>query len=61
MKLAGTAAFLAEKLRGGDLAAQIRLDEFAPVVNALRSDYANDARVQDLVTMFAQARRLTGE
>ncbi len=61
MKLAGTAAFLAEKLRGGDLAAQIRLDELAPVVNALRSDYANDARVQDLVTMFAQARRLTGE
>ncbi len=61
MKLAGTAAFLAEKLRGGDLAAQIRLDELAPVVNALHSDYANDARVQDLVTMFAQARRLTGE
>ena len=64
MKLAGTAAFLAEKLRGGDLAAQIRLDELAPVVNTLRSDYANyanDARVQDLVTMFAQARRLTGE
>jgi autotransporter-associated beta strand protein len=61
MKLAGTAAFLAEKLRGGDLAAQIRLDELAPAVNALRSDYAQDARVQDLVTMFAQARRLAGE
>jgi len=61
MKLAGTAAFLAEKLRGGDLAAQIRLDEFAPVVNALRTDYVHDARVQDLVTMFAQARRITGE
>ncbi len=61
MKLAGTAAFLAEKLRGGDLAAQIRLDELAPVVNALRSDYAHDARVQDLVTMFAQTRRLMGE
>ncbi|MFA6287677.1 MAG: von Willebrand factor type A domain-containing protein [Opitutaceae bacterium] len=61
MKLAGTAAFLAEKLRGGDLASQIRLEEFAPVVNTLRSDYAHDARVKDLVTMFAQARRLTGE
>ncbi len=61
MRLAGTAAFLAEKLRGGNLAAQIRLAELAPVVNALRGDYAHDARVRDLVTMFAQTRRLTGE
>lgn len=61
MKLAGTAAFLAEKLRGGNLAAQIRLAELAPVVNTLRGDYSHDARVRNLVTMFAQARRLAGE
>ena len=61
MQLAGTAALLAEKLRGGPLGAQIRLADLAPVVNALRGHYAHEARVQELVTMFAQARRLTGE
>jgi Ca-activated chloride channel homolog len=61
LQLAGTAAFLAEKLRGGGLASQIRLDEFAPVVNTLRGHYAREARVQELVTMFAQTRRLFNE
>ena len=61
MQLAGTAAFVAEKLRGGAAAAPIRLGDLAPVMNALRSRYANEARVQELVTMFAQTRRLTGE
>ncbi len=58
MQLAGVAALLAEKLHGGAMADLVRLDEFAPVVNALRSHFANNARVQDLVTMFEQARRL---
>ncbi|MBL9208459.1 MAG: von Willebrand factor type A domain-containing protein [Opitutaceae bacterium] len=61
LKLAGTAAFLAEKLRGGDAAAGIRLSDFAPVVNELRGHYSHEARVQELVTMFAQSRRLLGE
>ncbi len=61
MQLAGIAALVAEKLRGGALAAQIRLGDLAPIVNTLRGHYAHAARVQELVTMFAQTRRLTGE
>ena len=61
MRLAGTAALVAEKLRGGAPAAQIRLADLAPVINALRGHYAHEPRVQELVTMFAQTRRLTGE
>ncbi len=61
MQLAGTSALLAEKLRGGELAAQIRPGELAPVVNALRAHYANEPRVQELVRMFGQIRRVTGE
>jgi hypothetical protein len=58
MQLAGTAALLAEKLRGGAMADQITLDELAPVASALRSRYGHEARVQQLVTMFEQMRRL---
>lgn len=61
MELAGTAALLAEKLRGGAPAGQIRLAELAPVVNRLRLTYAHDARVQDLVRMFETTRRLLHE
>jgi secreted protein with Ig-like and vWFA domain len=61
LKLAGTAAFLAEKLRGGDVAAGIRLSDFAPIVNELRGHYRHEARVQELVAMFAQSRRLLRE
>jgi secreted protein with Ig-like and vWFA domain len=61
MQLTGSAAFLAEKLRGGDLAGQIRLEEFAPVVEGLAGHYSQATRVQDFITMFRQARRLTGE
>jgi secreted protein with Ig-like and vWFA domain/Na+-transporting methylmalonyl-CoA/oxaloacetate decarboxylase gamma subunit len=60
MQLAGTAALLAEKLRGGVGADQINLGELAPVVNALRSRYQHEARVQELATMFAETRRLEG-
>jgi secreted protein with Ig-like and vWFA domain len=61
MQLAGTAALLAEKLRGGAGAEQIKLSELAPVINALRSRYEHEARVQELVAMFAQMRRLSPE
>ena len=59
--VAGTAALLAEKLRGGAGAEQIKLSELAPVINALRSRYEHEARVQELVAMFAQMRRLSPE
>jgi secreted protein with Ig-like and vWFA domain len=61
MQLAGTAALLAEKLRGGAPAEPIKLKDLAPVVNALRGTYANEPRVQEFATMFAQARRRFGE
>ena len=61
IQLAGTAALLAEKLRGGPPADLIRLDELAPIVNALRGHYAQSERVDELATMFAQMRRLSGE
>jgi secreted protein with Ig-like and vWFA domain len=61
MQLAGMAALLAEKLRGGALAEQIKLSDFAPVINTLRSHYAQEARVQELATMFEQMRRLKKE
>ncbi|MNC99767.1 hypothetical protein D3C83_181630 [compost metagenome] len=61
MQLAGVAALLAEKLHGGAMADLVRLDELAPVVNTLRGRFARNARVQELVAMCEQARRLAGE
>ena len=61
MQLAGTAAILAEKLRGGSRADAIKLAELAPVVDALRGHFAHEARVQELATMYEQMRRLGGE
>lgn len=61
LQLAGSAAFLAEKLRGGALAGQVRLDEFAPVVEGLGAAYPNAPRVREFIQMFRHTRRLTGE
>ena len=61
LQLAGSAAFLAEKLRGGSLAGQVRLDEFAPVVEGLAAAYPQQQRVRELITMFRQARTVVGE
>jgi len=61
LQLAGASAFLAEKLRGGALAGQVRLEEFAPVVEGLAAAYPQAERVKEFITMFRQARRLTGE
>ena len=58
MQLATASCLLAEKLRGGDLAAVLDLDTLAPVIVQVRSHYADQPRVQDLVTMFEEARRL---
>jgi secreted protein with Ig-like and vWFA domain len=61
LQLAGSAAFLSEKLRGGALAGQVRLDEFAPVVEGLGAAYPNAPRVREFIEMFRQTRRMTGE
>ena len=61
LQLAGASAFLAEKLRGGALAGQVRLEEFAPVVEGLGAAYPQAERVKEFITMFRQTRRLTGE
>jgi uncharacterized protein YegL len=61
MQLAGTAALLAEKLQGGPRADAIRLAQLAPTVNALRSRYSRDGRVQELAVMFERMRRMHGE
>ena len=48
-------------LRAGAPAEPIRLETLDPVVDALHTHYAHDARVQELTAMFAQARRVIGE
>ena len=61
VQLAGTAALLAEKLRGSTLAQQFKLGDLAAVVNTLRGRYEHEPRVRELVTMFGQMRQRTGE
>jgi len=61
LQLAGTAALLAEKLKGGPRAGAIHLAQLAPVVNALRGRYAHEARVQELAAMYEQLRRIRPE
>jgi hypothetical protein len=61
IQLAGTAALVAEKLRGSAFAAQFPLRDLAPVVSSLRGHYASQPRVQELATMVSQLRRLRGE
>ncbi len=61
MQLAGTAALLAEKLRGGARGAAINLGQLEPVVNSLRNHYSHEAAVQELAAMYQQTRRIHGE
>src|SRR5262249_30331454 len=61
LQLAGTAALLAEKFRDSPIGRQFKLSDFAAMVDGLRRSYSQQARVQDLATMFAQARRVYGE
>ncbi len=58
LQLAGTAAALAEKIRGGPAGDRVELDALAPVINALRGRRPADQRLQELAAMFAQLRRL---
>jgi Mg-chelatase subunit ChlD len=57
LQLAGAAALLAEKLRGGPGGDLVDLDTLVPLVTALRGHYPQQARVADLVEMFRQLRR----
>ncbi len=59
LQLAGASALLAEKFRGGT-GQTIDLRDLAPIAATLRGRYPQDARVQEFVTMIAQARRLFG-
>lgn len=61
LHLAGASALLAEKLRGGDPAAQIRLTDLDSVAAGLRAHYAGQPRVAEFLEMLAQARRLAPE
>jgi Mg-chelatase subunit ChlD len=58
LQLAGTAASLAEKLRGGPAGDRVDLDALAPIVNALRARRPGDKCLQDLATLFEQLRRM---
>ncbi|HLP08444.1 MAG TPA: von Willebrand factor type A domain-containing protein, partial [Opitutaceae bacterium] len=58
LQLAGTAAALAEKLRGGPAGDRVDLDALAPFVAAQRARRPDDKRLQDLATMFEQLRRM---
>ncbi|MBK8474845.1 MAG: von Willebrand factor type A domain-containing protein [Opitutaceae bacterium] len=60
LQLAGTAAMLAEKIRGGPAGDRVELDTLAPIVSALRGRRPDDQRLQELSTIFEQLRRLQG-
>jgi secreted protein with Ig-like and vWFA domain len=58
VQLAGTAAVLAEVLRGDPNAEQVSLDDLAPTINHLRGHYAYEERVQKLIGMYEDLRRI---
>jgi hypothetical protein len=58
LQLAGLAALVAEKMRGGAEGDPIHLADLAPVANQLRGQFPSDARVQELVAMYNQLRAL---
>jgi secreted protein with Ig-like and vWFA domain len=58
LQLAGVAALLADYLRDAPGAEAMELGDLVPVVNTLRGRFARNARVQELVTMFEQLRRM---
>lgn len=61
MQLAGTAALIAQKLRGGDYAKLVDLETLATVVNELRAAFPENAQVGELIDMFQQVRKISGE
>jgi Mg-chelatase subunit ChlD len=54
IQLAGTAALIAQDLQGEP----VNLDELVGAVNQLRDRYRDEARVQTLINMFDQLRRI---
>lgn len=58
LKLASLAALVAEKLRGGVVGNQIDLDRLATVATELRGHYRDEPRVQQLIAMYEQLRRM---
>lgn len=56
IQLAGTAALLAEAMRGGPSAEAVDFAVLAPVVHNLRSHYSSQPRVQELANLFEQLR-----
>jgi secreted protein with Ig-like and vWFA domain len=61
LQLAGIAALVAEKLSGGPMAEQYKLGDYAGVVSTVRTHYAREPRVQELVTMIGRLRRVWKE
>jgi hypothetical protein len=61
LQLAGLAALTAEKLGSAPLAASFKLGDFAGAMNTVRGHYANEPRVQELVTLYGRLRRATRE
>lgn len=58
LQLAGCAAFLGEKLRGGPEAGNIELGELMPTARAVRTHCAASPRVNQLIDMMEKARSL---
>jgi len=58
VQLAGTAALLAERLKGGAAGSVVRLEELSEVLSALRLHYVASPEVQRLAEMVEKARSL---
>ena len=58
IQVAGSAAFLAEKLKGGPGGNAVRLEELAPGLDRIKSHCARDQRVQMLAQMIEWTRGL---
>ena len=56
MKLAASAAFLGEKLKGSPVGELVELRELSGVSRSLQSVYPSDARVGQLIEMIEKAR-----
>ncbi len=59
MKLAASAAFLGEKLKGSPIGETVELGELSGVSRALQTVYPSNERVGHLVDMIERAREMT--
>lgn len=58
LQLAATAAFFAERLKGGPAGAPVELPALSEAISRVKTAYPNQTRVHELGTMIEQARRL---